>query len=173
MKRFSIVFVLAGLALGAARFNRAGFAGVEKSFDQRIVTLADDPYLLVGDTRGVYLEGYGAVFTAEVNLANGPSLSPFRPTITKEDMARIRSKKLERFPALRQRMQDALLDAAASLTEVPANEQIVIGISLLYRAGEDVTGMHAQILIQGLKSRLLQAKIGQVGLEQAVQERDF
>jgi hypothetical protein len=158
---------------GAPHFKRPALIAIEKSFDQRITTLADDPYLLIGDTRGVYLEGYGAVFTTEVNLANGPSISPFRPSITKEDVARIRAKKLERFPILRQRMRDALLDAAASLTEVPANEQIVIGVSLLYRAEEDSNGMPGQILMQGKKDQLVRAKIGHIALDGVVQERDF
>src|SRR5260370_456257 len=75
MRRIWIAFAVAATVWAAPYVKRAALIAMEKSFDQRIVRLADDPYLLVGDTRGVYLEGYGAVFTAEVNLANGPSLS--------------------------------------------------------------------------------------------------
>jgi hypothetical protein len=177
MRRAWIAFALAATIWAASterpRFKRGALTAMEQSFDHRLTRLADDPYLLVGFTRGVYLEGYGAVFTAEVNLAIGPSPSPFRPVITKEDIARIRAKKLERFPALRQCMRDMLLSAAASLDEVPANEQIAFGVSLLYRPDEDASGMPGQILMQGEKGKLLDAKLGRIGLDDVVKVREF
>jgi hypothetical protein len=89
------------------------------------------------------------------------------------DIARIRTKKQERFPALRQCMRDTLLNAAASLDEVPANEQIVVGVSLLYRPDEDSSGMPAQILMQGVKGQLLDAKLSGVPLDGVVKVREF
>ena len=173
MKRALIAFALAATVWAAPGFKRAALIAMEKSFDRRIMGLADDPYILVGYTRGVYLEGYGAVFTAEVNLANGPSQSPFRPVITKEDIAKIRAKKLDRLPTLRQHMRETLLDAAASLDEVPATEQIVVGVSLLYRPDEDSSGMPGQILMQGEKGKLIDAKLGRVSLDTVVKVREF
>lgn len=177
MKRAWITFALAATIWAAStekpHIKRAAIVAMEKSFDQRITRLADDPYLLVGFTRGVYLEGYGAVFTAEVSLANGPSLSPFRPNITKEDIARIRAKKQERLPVLRQSMRDMLLAAAASLDEVPPSEQIVVGVSLLYRPEEDSSGMPGQILMQGAKGKLLEAKLGRTPLGGVVKVQEF
>jgi hypothetical protein len=176
MKRIFLFLALAASIWAAATgkpFKLAALTAMERSFDQRLERLSDDPYLLVGLTRGVYLEGYGAVFTSEVSLANGLSPNPFRPAITKEDIARIHAKKLERLPALRQCMRDMLLAAAASLDEVPAGEQIVVGVSLLYRPEEDRSGMPAQILMQGPKAKLLDAKLGRISLEQAVKSRDY
>src|SRR5207248_1101505 len=105
--RRACIFLALAVTIWAASIEkphsrRAAFVAMEQSFDQKLKQLADDPFLLSGATRGVYLEGYGAVFTAEVNLADVPSLSPFRPTITKEDIGKIRAKKLRRFPELRQ-----------------------------------------------------------------------
>ena len=154
-------------------FKRASLTAMEQSFDQRLSRLSDDPYLLVGMTRGIYLEGYGAVFTAEVSLANGLAPNPFRPAITKDDIVRIHAKKLERLPALRQSMRDMLLSSAASLDDVPAGEQIVVGVSLLYRPEEDRSGMPGQILMQGVKSKLLDAKLGRISLDQAVKSREY
>jgi hypothetical protein len=177
MRRAWIAFALAAVVCAASaekpRPKRAAVKAMEVSFDQRIQRLADDPFILVGFTRGVYLEGYGAVFTAEVNLAIGPSPSPFHPVVSKEDIARIRAKKLARFPALRQCMQDMLLNAAASLDEVPASEQIVVGVSLLYRPDEDSSGMPGQILMQGAKGQLLDAKFDRVALDGVVKVREF
>ena len=173
MKRAWIVFAIAATIWAAPGFKRAALVAMEKSFDQRIERLADDPYILVGFTRGVYLEGYGAVFTAEVNLATGPAQSPFRPVITKDDIARIRGKKFDRLPVLRQSMRDMLLDAAASLDEVPATEQIVVGVSLLYRADEDASGLPGQILMQGQRGKLIDAKLKRVSLDTVVKVREF
>ena len=105
MKWALLALALAGAVWAAPTFKRAALISIEKSFDDRIVHIADDPYILVGFTRGVYLEGYGAVFTAEVNLAIGPAQSPFRPIITKEDIVRIRAKKADRLPVLREAMR--------------------------------------------------------------------
>jgi hypothetical protein len=177
MKRTWIVLIAAASLWAAAiekpKFKHAALTAMETSFDQRIARLADDPYLLVGSTRGVYLEGYGAVFTAEVSLSNGLLPSPFRPAITKEDIARVHAKKLERLPALRQSMRDMLLSAAASLDEVPASEQIAVGVSMLYSPQEDRSGLPDQILMQGEKGQLLDAKLGRIALDGVMKERDF
>src|SRR5260370_5954097 len=177
MNRAWIVCALAATIWAAAsekpRFDGVVLIAMEQSFGQRLMRLADDPYLVTGNTLGVYIEGYGAVFTAEVSLANGASPNPFRPTITKEDMARIHAKKIERLPMLRQCMRDMLLNAAASLDETPAGEQIVVGVSLIYYPGEDKSGMPGQILMQGAKGQLLDAKLGRVGLDGVVKVREF
>ena len=177
MKRAWMIFALGATIWAAStekpRFHRAALTAMEHSFDQKLMRLADDPYLLTGNTRGIYIEGFGVVFTAEVSLANGASPNPFRPTITKEDIARIHAKKLERLPLLKQCMRDTLLDAAASLDEAHDNDQVVVGVSLIYYPGEDKTGLPGQILMQGAKGQLIDAKLGRVGLETAVKSRDF
>ncbi len=67
------VLLLAALMPAAqpqrARVTRAAIAPLESSFDARIGAPGQpEPFDLLGNTRGVYLEGYGAVFTAEANL---------------------------------------------------------------------------------------------------------
>jgi hypothetical protein len=173
MKRAWILFALAAALLAAPAFKRAGLIALEKSFDQRIRSLADDPYILLGPTRGVYLEGYGAVFTAEVNLANGPRPSPFQPIVGKDGIAKIHKLKLERLPVLRQNMREMLMAAASSLDEVPAKEQIVVGVSLVYYAEEDATGMPGQILMQGERGKLIDAKLGRIPLDTVVKAKEF
>jgi len=173
MKRVCIALALAAVIWAAPGFKRAALVPLEKSFDDRITHIADDPYILVGFTRGIYLEGYGAVFTAEVNLAIGPAQSPFRPVITKDDLLRIRSKKFDRLPVLREAMRRTLLDAATALEEVPAKEQIAVGVSLAYRPDEDMSGMPAQILMQGERGKLIDAKLKRVSLDTVVKVREF
>ena len=177
MKRACIAVALAaGLWAASAEkqhIKRASLVSMEDSFDKRIKGLADDPYLLVSNTHGIYLDGYGAVFTAEVSLANAAGISPFHPALTRDEYARLRAKKMERLPALRQSMRDMLLAAAASLDEVPAGEQIVLGVSLINRPGEDRSGIPDQILMQGTKSQLLDAKLGRIALDGVVKEKVF
>ncbi len=68
-----LVVVLSLTAATAPRVARATLVSVEKNLDDRISKLWDDnPYLLLGNTRGVYLENYGAVFTTEVDLVVNP-----------------------------------------------------------------------------------------------------
>ncbi len=173
MRRLWITFALAAIVWAAPGFKRAALVPIEKAFDDRIIHIADDPYILLGNARGIYLEGYGAVFTAEVNLAIGPAQSPFRPVITKDDLLRIRSKKFDRLPVLREAMRRTLLDAATALEEVPVNEQVAVGVSLAYRPDEDASGMPAQILMHGERGKLVEAKAGRVSLDTVLKVREF
>ena len=56
---------------------------------------------VLGPSRGVYLEGYGAVFTAEVNLVAGPPMTLFNVTVTKDYVARHKQIKIARIPDLK------------------------------------------------------------------------
>jgi len=151
---------LAVLALAAPaerpRLVRESLAALERIFDSRIERQnIEDPFLLLGTTRGVYLEGYGAVLTAELNLVSGPAVTPFRPALTKEEIARLHARKLQRLPLLRRMMREMLVDAASSLEAVPPNEQVVLAVSLFYYSWEDRTGLPGQILMQAQRQQLL------------------
>ncbi len=68
-----LVVAASAIASDAPRVPRTTLAAAEKSLDNRFAGLwSDNPFVMLGPTRGVYLEGYGAVFTAEVNLVAGP-----------------------------------------------------------------------------------------------------
>lgn len=181
MKARIVIAAALALALaqiGAAdktRVSRASIAAMETSIDKRLTRLwPDDPFLLLGTTRGVYLEGYGAVFTAEVNLATAPGISPFHPSVSKDDIARHRQKKLERLPQLRGAMRDLLVASAGSLDAVPPEEQISLGVSLSRYPWEDATGIPTQILMQGRKGKLLEAqRLGKAQVEAVIKTQDY
>jgi hypothetical protein len=158
------------------RVGRAAVAAMEKSIDRRLETVVESPFLLLGMTRGVYLEGYGAVFTAEVNLASGPSISPFRPKVTKDDIVKLRLNTLGRLPALKSAMREALVAAAGSLDTVPAEERLVVGVSLFCFSWEDSSGMPSQIVMQAPRRTLLEfqtSRRDRSTLEAAVQVQEF
>ena len=154
--------ICAALAIAAAAgVSRVALHDVELSFDKRIQTLSTDiPFELLGSTRGVYLDGYGAVFTAEVNLSQSANISPFQLTIPKEYAAKLRLRKLDRVPLLRKSMQEQMLAMASSLDGVPPREQIVLGVTLFYFKWESTTNLPAQIIMQAERQKLLDVQLG-------------
>jgi hypothetical protein len=136
--------------------KRAAMQVVEKAMDKRLeLTFSDDPLLLLGDTRGVYLPGYGVVLTAEVSLVNSPGISPFHQVITADEKARLHAKKSQRLEKLKESVRGMLVTAAADLRPVPLGENVVIGISLFYYHWEDTSGLPGQIVMQATREQLV------------------
>jgi hypothetical protein len=153
--------LLAGAAAAQTQVSRVSLSAMEASFDRRVQSVdVTDPFILLGTTRGLYLNGYGAVFTAEVNLVASAVVSPFRPAFTKQEIARIRQKKHDRVTVLKEHMRNALIGAAASLDGVLPNEQIVFGVTLFYFKWEDRAGLPSQVVMQAPKRALLEANKG-------------
>lgn len=150
MKRLILLVAIAAMA-GP---DRASLTAVEKMIDRRIETLFDEPFLLLGMTRGVYLEGTGAVFTSEVGLAVSPA-GPFAPKPTPEESQRLRKKRLERLPIVKDAMRDVMIRSAEMLPAVPETERVVFGVTIFQRASEDNTGIPAQIVMQAERRELL------------------
>jgi hypothetical protein len=102
MKYFLAPFLAASLLIAAVTepvLNRAMLIPVEKRIDQRLETLFDEPFLLLGMTRGLYLDKFGAVFSAELQLVSTPGVGTFGFTApTKDMLVATRKKKLERLP---------------------------------------------------------------------------
>jgi len=136
------------------RVTRAALAGVERNFDNRLAYTAD-AFDLLGPTRGVYLESYGAVFSTELNLIVSPNLSPFHQSFGKIEIARIHERKLQRLPALKQKMREMLWASAESLETMPPGEQVVVAVSLFHYSWEDYTGLPSQIVMQAERQKLL------------------
>jgi hypothetical protein len=143
---------------------------VESSLDDRVKSLwADNPFSIIRPTRGLYLDGYGAVFTAEINLVSSPAaMLMFRPQMTKEEIEQHRQKKLSRLPQLKEAMRQALLDSAASLDTVPGEEQIVVVAMLSKYPWEDTTGLPQQIMMQASKKNLLDQRNNPAALDSVI-----
>jgi hypothetical protein len=126
------------------------FTALEKHFNDRLASLfpAGEAVDLLGNTRGVYLEGYGAVFTAEVSLVVTPTTNPFRKTISKELADSVRKKKLERLPFLKAAMKDMMHSMATTFIQVPTNQQMVLIVRFYYEPWEDMNGMPSQVLMR-------------------------
>ena len=124
------ILALAGCAMlfaAAPRVSRAELKALEQNFDRRISQAsADDPLDLLGNTRAVYLEKTGVVFSTEVGLVVSPAMTPFQPVQTPEVKERLRQRKISRLPMLRKMMRDMMVTSAVSLKSMPADEQVVI-----------------------------------------------
>jgi hypothetical protein len=185
MKTFFASFLLAMTVAASAsaaelsnapRLARSTVAITEKNLDNRFSRLwSDNPVTVLGPSRGVYLEGYGIVFTTEVNVVVGPPLTLFNQAISKDYAAQHKQIKLKRIPELKAELQKALLDAAASkeLAAVPPDEQIVLVALLSHFPWEDLSGMPVQIMVQGSKRKLMEANATGLGLEDAIQTVQF
>jgi hypothetical protein len=162
MKKLSLTFLLlAAVAMAAVtspRVSRTSLRAMEKSLDERISRLwSDVPYLLIGPTRGVYLDGYGAVFTAEVKLV-ADRRSLMAPNVSKAEVAQAHQQALDRIPMLKKALSEALVSTAASLDTVPAQEQVTIVAFLDHYVWEDQSGMPTQVTVQAVKGKLLEAQ---------------
>jgi len=130
----------------------AVMSDLEKHLDERISTVGGaEPLVLLGPARALYLAGYGAVVTQEVSLAITPTLNPFRPQVTPQDVVRVHQKKVERIPLLKQLIPQMWASTAETLNMVPDNEQIVIAVRLLYKGWEDTKGLPGQIVVRGAR----------------------
>lgn len=176
MRRILLLSFLA-CALFAAPVNRGLVAAVEVSMNKRIEALfPGERYLLLGHTHGVYLEGYGCVFTTRVNLAEGPGLTPFRQSLPEAERQKLHKLKLERLPVLRTAMREMLVNAAGVMDPVPANERLVLSVSLLHMPHEDVSGLPTQIVMAAERRTLLgflTAGADRVALQSAIQVREY
>lgn len=177
MRRWWIALT-ALVLMAAPRVTHPSIAALEKSFDRRLErdVLEGDAMQLLGMTRGVYIDGFGIVYSAEVNLAPITGISPFHPELTKDDLARTRERKLKRIPVLKQAMRSMLVDSAASLDAMPGEEQVVIGVSLTRHPRENIAGIPSQIVMQAQKRVLLDFQTGKrdrAQLETAVRMTEF
>jgi hypothetical protein len=149
------------------RLGRAPIAAVEKILGGRLDKAdAADPFDLLVMPQGVYLAGYGVVFTAQVNLIVSPSLNPFRQEMSKPEIARVRTRKLQKLPLLRNTMREMLFSAASALDSVPASERVVLSVSLFHHHWEDITSLPQQIVMQGERRALLGRAAGSVAVEE-------
>ena len=163
MKRaFLVVPLIAFIAFAdKPKVGRASVTAMEESLDKQFASMfPEDPLMLIGVTHGAYITGYGVVFTGEVNLAPAAGITPFHQTISREEIARVHQKDMDRVPKLKERMREMLVSSAASLDTVPADEQIALAISLFHFHWENLSGIPSQIVMHAAKKTLVAVHSG-------------
>ncbi len=148
--------VAAALQTVSPRVSLASLAEVARGFDRDLRGFAmADPIDVLGNTRGIYLDGFGAVFTTELSPILTPQLNPFRPNISEQDKAAVRQRKLARIPAVERLMNSMLQTAARELAAVPDDQQIVVAVKYLYLPYEDTNGLPGQMVIKAARGAIL------------------
>jgi len=150
----------------ATRIPAASIRELERFFNYRLSGLvkdADQPAELMGDTRGVQMEDFGVVFTAEVSLVVTPALTPFLQKIPADMAARIRQTRVDRLPALKVAMKEMMRSIATQVSaQVPATQQVVLVVRLYYGPWEDLTGMPKEVMMRATRAN---AAAGNVEVE--------
>jgi hypothetical protein len=140
----------AAVAVAFPHIPQGMLANLEHVFDSRLDAMdAKDPLDAWGwgGTRGLYIEGFGTVFTTELSLIVTPSITPFRPTISDELRLQVHQRKLAHLPQLEGLMKDLMKVSALTLVPLPDDQQVVYAVRVRYLPWEDTTGLPAQILM--------------------------
>jgi hypothetical protein len=147
-----------GSLADSPKVNRGMIEAMQHSLDSKLSGLwPQDPAEVLGLSQGTYIQGYGAIFLGEVNLAPAAGISPFHPTVSAEEIRRTHEKKMQRMAAIRTAMRAILVDSARSLDSLPADEQVAVGLSLFYWKWENRDGLPAQIVMHAPRKALLQS----------------
>ncbi len=150
----------AALAVTPTHIPQGMLANLEKNFDMRLAAAdAADPLEILGGTRGLYVDGFGAVFTTEVSLIVTPGLYGLLPTIPVDLKSKVHQRKLAHIPQLQDVMKDLMHVTAETLVPMPDDQKIMYAVRVRYLIWEDTTGLPAQIeMIADKKS----AKLGDI-----------
>ncbi len=108
---------------------------------------------------GIYVNGYGMVFTLPLILASTPAISPFHMKITPAEVVSTHTRKLAHLPTLKTTMKQMLVDAFKGLPKLPPNEKIALGVRVFYQYWEDRTGLPALIVVSADRASALAGNI--------------
>ena len=162
--KLGAAFLLAIAIFGASvqpRVSRTSIQQMEQSVDGKVLAIdQNEPGYLLGPTRGVYLDGYGVVFTAEVDLLPSAAPNPFRPAYSKQDILRLKAKKQTRISLLKQKMRDTIIAAAGPLDNLAPDDRIALAVTIPYYSWEDGTGLPRQIVMYAPRSLLVKGAKG-------------
>ena len=162
-----VSFALALLAAPTVR--RELLASLEKGFAQ---SLTASQMRILGYPSAIYIDGYGVVYTSEVNLSFSPMVDPFQQTIPPQIKARTQAAEQLQLPILRNEMRQLLLRSAVTLDTLPPAEQIVVGVKISLQNWQDKGGVPVQIVMQGQKSKLMEAKMGRASAESVIRVQE-
>jgi hypothetical protein len=144
--------ILAAAPAPVTRIPQGMLANLEKAFDLRLFqSESKEPLDSLGGTRGLYLEGYGTVFTTELMLIVTPNESPFRPVMPEPLKQQVHERKVAQLPKLQDVMKELVKMTALTLSPMPDDQKIIFAIRVRYYMWENTTGLPAQIVMSAEK----------------------
>ena len=138
MKRLLAAALFSAAVLCAAsadrpRVTRAEVANVEKLINSQLAAMfPDEPWLLLGYTRGFYVEGTASFSAPRSILPPVPLYRPVQPAPNQGDHPRITTRK--RFSACRscaKRMYSVLKSLGTFFPSMPQDEQFILAVTIL------------------------------------------
>ena len=170
-------FVISNCRIVAAHAQGVKISTLE-DFEHRLeaklaLTPPPNPFEVLFPAPAIYVPGVGVVLSSIVNLAYLTPPSPFRPPFTPEEKTGFRQRKLDHLPILEQDLREVMVETAVAsdLELMPANERIIIGVTLFYFKWEDSTGLPRQIVMSAERQKLLEARRAKIDLATVVQEQ--
>jgi hypothetical protein len=86
-------------------------------------------------------------------------MSPFKQTITPEELAGLRDRKLKKLPELKDAMRTVMMNASATLEGLPPNEHVALeAILFSYSWEKNAREMPHRIFMNAEKQKLLDAR---------------
>ena len=150
-------------SIGQPRFSLDVIHQLEDSFDARLDSAGTERMHVMGGTRGLYLPGYGLVFTAELDLTFTPMPGGLvRREITPADRTTYHTKKLQQLAVLQRLMREMVTASVQKVDPMPENERIVLAVRLMYQSWEDQTDLPRQILMTADRKSALAGQIAEV-----------
>jgi hypothetical protein len=123
--------------------------GIRQHFDT-------EHFLMMQVPRGAYLEGYGVVFTLEVNLYTMRYRNPFDASpYSEKEVAAARAAKLARMKELETLVRDLLRNNGMGLDFVPPDENVAVVVHLFNQA--EHRDLPSQLAVQTKKQWLQEA----------------
>ena len=147
-----------------SRVSRVTILSVQSSINQSFAPRGVDPYQVLGDARGTYLEGYGTLFTIELDLiGRGLAMTPFKPTMTPEELESLRERKLKKLVVMKETMRTLMMNASGTLEGLPPNERVAMEAILITFSWENSRGIPQRVFMSAEKQKLLDAKAAHAG----------
>ncbi len=159
------VTLVFGLVVTKPLVRREFMEATENEFKQDLVSHEIDVF---GVPRGMYIDGVGVVFSTDIVLSYTPIVNPFQLAFSAEQRQRLHEKKLKQVPVLIEQMRQTVLKSAGSLDALPLKENVILGVSIGYQNWEDRSDLPSQIVVQGQKKKILEAKLGKLSTDSII-----
>ena len=171
----AVIALCAGAAYGdRPHITKVMLAAYERQFAVSVLSAGkDSAFTLIDPPRAYYVDNFGILMASEISLEpGGPTMFGL---LTKEQIQLHHHKVTERLPVLREQMKLALFDGATRFEELDANERLALAVTVYHFVWEDTTGVPSQIVMQGTKKALLEArtKTQEQGRDQALQMKEL
>lgn len=170
------IVLCAGAAYGdRPRLTKAMLAAFEKQFAANVIAATKDSTVtFVDPPRAYYVDNFGILMASEVSPIPGYGPTMFGP-LNPEQIQLHHHKVEERLPLLREQMKLALFDGATRFDMLDDSDHLAVAVTVYHFAWENTTGIPSQIVIQGTKKALLEAraKTKEQGRDQAFQMKEM